>query len=907
MLNNDKNYATITIAKTSSGLKSFRATKNERGTPFSSATRKSLKGEKGMKKLWQMLLVFAMAVSCVCAVACSNKNENKTCKHDYEETVVAATCTTGGYTEHKCSKCGDTYKDNEVAALNHDMTDWAEKTPATCTAAQVLEKHCKRTGCDYEETKDGDAALNHDMEWTITLNPTCTEGGKKDGACKRTGCTYTETDVKIDKLGHHYVESKTDPKAKAATCTEDGLKVEICDNPGCDDDETRKESVIPALGHTDDGTKAVVTDPTCTEQGYTTYHCETCDQDYRDDYVNELGHEMALEQTVKVSCLTDGYELWICQRDNCEYSEKREIADKLDHVFDTDGNCKSGCGKTINDKLTWINTKYDVTYNASADRLTLIGGDPCGEGSIAPGSETNYKSITIPAAVLVAKKAAGISTFTVTMYRIEGTTPQFGFCYDESTFEYSANNVPHYTSKVITIDDEMLQNGFKFIASYTDLTQRNSAWGGTKICDGFDFDIEFIKPFDINDKSMWLTGGFASMTYSADKGLWVITDADPGKEQVVKTITIKADVFKALAETNGSFKIKLYAQADDQLYVFGFQNATYGNGGTVYPTAVKFFSTDEIVITADMSDNGYTFVITYADQNQRNDINTTATHVTGFNMDIEFVKPFNLEDKGTWFAHSFDHSNFVDGDKWNIIGKSCTAKLTLRAEVISAMMAEGKNKITFTLGRLEENQDTKFAVEGYGTKNGSWSNAFTLTDDMKTKGLTLEITYSSCGWANWVAPTGFTITAIFEGIITLNAENKTYTYDGVVGYDGTIAEFNVSSITDNGTGGTYFMVGSYGVYYRGGQYRLASLTGGAYSEVSGAERKGATVSLNKGGKVGVSVTVKDDNTVTVSVYENGTLLTSWDVSRVSDEVTSAEASATVSIVTSYVTECVLSK
>lgn len=217
MLNNDKNYAIITIAKTSLGLKSFKATKNERGTPFSSATRKSLKGEKGMKKLWQMLLVFAMAVSCVCAVACSNKKENKTCKHDYEETVVAATCTTGGYTEHKCSKCGDTYKDNEVAALNHDMTDWAEKTPATCTAAQVLEKHCKRTGCDYEETKDGDAALNHDMEWTITLNPTCTADGKKDGVCKRTGCTYTETDVKIDKLGHHYVESKTDPKAKAAT------------------------------------------------------------------------------------------------------------------------------------------------------------------------------------------------------------------------------------------------------------------------------------------------------------------------------------------------------------------------------------------------------------------------------------------------------------------------------------------------------------------------------------------------------------------------------------------------------------------------------------------------------------------------------------------------------------------
>lgn len=473
MLNNDKNYATITIAKTSSGLKSFRATKNERGTPFSSATRKSLKGEKGMKKLWQMLLVFAMAVSCVCAVACSNKNENKTCKHDYKETVVAATCTTGGYTEHKCSKCGDTYKDNEVAALNHDMTDWAEKTPATCTAAQVLEKHCKRTGCDYEETKDGDAALNHDMEWTITLNPTCTADGKKDGACKRTGCTYTETDVKIDKLGHHYVESKTDPKAKAATCTEDGLKVEICDNPGCDDDETRKESVIPALGHTDDGTKAVVTAPTCTEQGYTTYHCETCDQDYRDDYVNELGHEMALEQTVKVSCLTDGYELWICQRDNCEYSEKREIADKLDHVFDTDGNCKSGCGKTINDKLTWINTKYDVTYNESTDRLTLIGGDP--------GKEQIQQFVTIPAFLFKTMKEAGKTQFAVNLYKWSETTPIFGLNLTEESADWKYTNNKDTSSDVMTITDEMVEKGFKFILLYADLTQRNPAWGATEI------------------------------------------------------------------------------------------------------------------------------------------------------------------------------------------------------------------------------------------------------------------------------------------------------------------------------------------------------------------------------------------------------------------------------------------
>ena len=750
MLNNDKNYATITIAKTSSGLKSFRATKNERGTPFSSATRKSLKGEKGMKKLWQMLLVFAMAVSCVCAVACSNKNENKTCKHDYEETVVEATCTTGGYTEHKCSKCGDTYKDNEVAALNHDMTDWAEKTPATCTAAQVLEKHCKRTGCDYEETKDGDAALNHDMEWTITLNPTCTEDGKKDGACKRTGCTYTETDVKIDKLGHHYVESKTDPKAKAATCTEDGLKVEICDNPGCDDDETRKESVIPALGHTDDGTKAVVTDPTCTEQGYTTYHCETCDQDYRDDYVNELGHEMALEQTVKVSCLTDGYELWICQRDNCEYSEKREIADKLDHVFDTDGNCKSGCGKTINDKLTWINTKYDVTYNASADRLTLIGGDP--------GKEQIQQFVTIPAFLFKTMKEAGKTQFAVNLYKWSETTPIFGLNLTEKSADWKYTNNIDTSSDVMTITDEMVEKGFKFILLYADLTQRDPAWKATVKTTGLDFDIEFIKPFDINDKSMWVRSEFASTAYSTEKGKWTITDAAPGTGDVQKKVTISADVFKALSETYGSFKLKFTTKDAGTAPIFGFKEVTedwtkYKYGNNAYITAEKS-------ITADMLVNGYSFTLLYADANKRAGVE--AADVTGFDMTIEFMPKYDFANKATWIMNGFESCSYVEGDRWNLLGSGSESSFVIRAEVIAAMIESGKTSLTLKFGRLEENQDTYFIVTGYARANGSWSQTFELTSDMATDGLNLTLSFGSCGWGGtWVAPTGCSVTLTF--------------------------------------------------------------------------------------------------------------------------------------------------
>ena len=697
-----------------------------------------------------MLLVFAMAVSCVCAVACSN-NENKTCKHDYEETVVAATCTTGGYTEHKCSKCGDTYKDKEVAALNHDMTDWAEKTPATCTAAQVLEKHCKRTGCDYEETKDGDAALNHDMEWTITLNPTCTEDGKKDGACKRTGCTYTETDVKIDKLGHHYVESKTDPKAKAATCTEDGLKVEICDNPGCDDDETRKESVIPALGHTDDGTKAVVTAPTCTEQGYTTYHCKTCDQDYRDDYVNELGHEMALEQTVKVSCLTDGYELWICQRDNCEYSEKREINDKLDHVFDTDGNCKSGCGKTINDKLTWINTKYDVTYNESADRLTLIGGDP--------GKEQIQQFVTIPAFLFKTMKEAGKTQFAVNLYKWSETTPIFGLNLTEESADWKYTNNIDTSSGVMTITDEMVEKGFKFILLYADLTQRDPAWKAKVKTTGLDFDIEFIKPFDINDKSMWVRSEFASTAYSTEKGKWTITDAAPGVNDVQKKVTISADVFKAMSETYGSFKLRFTTKDAGTAPVFGFKEVTedwkkYKYGNNAYTSAEK-------AIAADMLTNGYSFTLLYADANKRDGVE--AADVTGFDMDIEFMPKYDLNNKATWIMNGFNSCEYsVDTGKWFVSGKTeSEIQLHIRAEVVKSMAEEGKNQV-----KIRFRQSTgygRYVVKGdiELSQNTEWTpSVLNITDDMKTNGINLVVNYADNGWNNTTLD-GFFITIEF--------------------------------------------------------------------------------------------------------------------------------------------------
>lgn len=707
-----------------------------------------------MKKLWQLLIVSVMAVSCLFfAVSCLDDSGSVTCEHDYKETVVAATCTTDGYTEHKCSKCGETYKDNEVTALGHDMTEWAEKTAATCVDAQVMERHCQRTGCTEAETKDGTPALGHDMEWTTTLEPTCTTDGKKDGECKREGCDHTESDVVIEKLGHHYVESTDDEKAKAATCTEDGLKVEICDREGCGD---RKETTIPSFGHTDDKTKAEVTAPTCTEQGYTTYHCGTCGQDYKDDYKNALDHDMALTKTVGVSCLTEGYEVWECQRDNCDHSERRAEQDKLDHAFDDDGNCTNGCGKSINDKFTWVNTKYEVTYNESTGRLTLIGGDP--------GSEQIQQFVTIPALLFKNMKAAGNTQFAVNLYKWSGTTPIFGLNFTEESADWKYTNNADTSSGVMAITDEMVENGFKFILLYADLTQRNPAWNATVKTTGLDFDIEFIKPFDINDMSMWVRSEFASTVYSTEKGKWTITDAAPGKSEVQKNVTISADVFKALSETYGSFKLKFTTKDEGTAPIFGLKEVY--EGGAQYKYGNNSYTSEAKAITEDMIANGYSFTVLYADANKRNSVE--APDVTGFDMDIEFIeiaKPVDINDKTTWIITGFDSCEYsAETDKWYIATTGCSGiQLSLRAELISAMAEQGKTSVKIRF-RQSNGSSGYFGVKGdvEHAQNVEWTPAaITLTDDMKTNGINLSVTTKDNKWANYPAFEGFFLTIEF--------------------------------------------------------------------------------------------------------------------------------------------------
>ena len=53
-------------------------------------------------------LIFCLNIGNVKAFA----DENEICEHEYEESIVEATCSEMGYTLYTCKLCGDNYKDN---------------------------------------------------------------------------------------------------------------------------------------------------------------------------------------------------------------------------------------------------------------------------------------------------------------------------------------------------------------------------------------------------------------------------------------------------------------------------------------------------------------------------------------------------------------------------------------------------------------------------------------------------------------------------------------------------------------------------------------------------------------------------------------------------------------------------
>ena len=109
--------------------------------------------------------------------------------HNYEKTVVAPTCTTVGYTSYTCTRCNDTYKEDETAidANAHVFDDDNDNVCNNCGFA--------RNEC-----------VEHTYKPEVT-EPDCLNGGFTTYTCTKCGDTYV--DDATEALGHSYTDINT--------------------------------------------------------------------------------------------------------------------------------------------------------------------------------------------------------------------------------------------------------------------------------------------------------------------------------------------------------------------------------------------------------------------------------------------------------------------------------------------------------------------------------------------------------------------------------------------------------------------------------------------------------------------------------------------------------------------------
>ena len=152
--------------------------------------------------------------------------------HNYKSIVIEPTCTTGGYTTHRCTLCGDTYQSDITPATGHSYN--ATVTNPTCADQGYTTYTCVSCGTGY--TANYTNATGHSYTSVVT-KPTCTAQGYTTYTCKNCGSNYK--DLITNPTGHSYKTTTVN-----ATCTTAGSVTKICS--GCAD---KQVTTTPATGH----------------------------------------------------------------------------------------------------------------------------------------------------------------------------------------------------------------------------------------------------------------------------------------------------------------------------------------------------------------------------------------------------------------------------------------------------------------------------------------------------------------------------------------------------------------------------------------------------------------------------------------------------------------------------------
>ncbi len=199
--------------------------------------------------------------------------------NNHENTVVTkqafpATCEKDGWTQEiKCLACNQIVSESvPVGKTGHSITTTV--VPPTCTTPGYTLHKC--SGCAYEERTDIVKATGHPADKCKEVPASagsCVEDAYDAGIFCEACNTFVSGHNALGKNRNIHVGG-WDVRSAAPTCTEDGYTdANVCKSCGYVDKSTG--TVEKALGHTwNDG--VVMKDPTCTDSGTLKFTCTTC-------------------------------------------------------------------------------------------------------------------------------------------------------------------------------------------------------------------------------------------------------------------------------------------------------------------------------------------------------------------------------------------------------------------------------------------------------------------------------------------------------------------------------------------------------------------------------------------------------------------------------------------------------
>ena len=320
--------------------------------------------------------------------------EHSICKGKHKlgtaEKSKGATCTTAGYTSHKCTVPGCNYEEYEwIEPLGHE---WSKEGTVTqeqsCENPEITTYKCERTdiwpACKATKQVETKPALGHTWdEGKVTKEATCSETGVKTYTCTRCGGTKTE---EIPKTKHNYEEHVETP----ATCTSRGVSYYVCKNCGL----TTSKKQTPATGHIHTEVRNKK-DATYTDDGYTgdTY-CKDCSKKLETGTMipklvekeHDYG-EWVLDQAP--TCKKYGVRHRICK--NCGDREV-DVLDKVDHSWELVSTTPVTCtiGEIQHYKCSVCGETKDVTLSNPLGEHSWDNGKVTKEATCTEDGEKTY-------------------------------------------------------------------------------------------------------------------------------------------------------------------------------------------------------------------------------------------------------------------------------------------------------------------------------------------------------------------------------------------------------------------------------------------------------------------------------------------------------------------------------------